>query len=166
MYAAKPRFDGKCFKCEKKGHKSSKCWMKSEKWCTKCRNKTHDTWDCRAAKKDATKSITEQLKNQDLDGQSFTFTLIFGLTCYAFMQNTKKVDAKSNISYTVDYCYKVANIPECYKQALELQDAMQWQKAMEIEMKALTDNNTFESVPRPKDRQVVGAKWVYTIKTN
>ena len=43
---------------------------------------------------------------------------------------------------------------------------MKWQKAMEIEMKALTDNDTFELVPRPKDRQVVGAKWVYTIKTN
>jgi hypothetical protein len=37
---------------------------------------------------------------------------------------------------------------------------------MEIEMKALTENDTFELVPRPKDRQVVGAKWVYTIKTN
>ena len=28
------RFDGKCFKCDKKGHKSSDCWTKSEKWCT------------------------------------------------------------------------------------------------------------------------------------
>ena len=75
MYAAKPKFDGKCFKCEKKGHKISECWMKSEKWCTKCRNKTHNTRDCRAAKKDAAKSITEQPKNQDLDEKSFAFTL-------------------------------------------------------------------------------------------
>jgi hypothetical protein len=28
------RFDGKCLKCDKKGHKSSDCWTKSEKWCT------------------------------------------------------------------------------------------------------------------------------------
>ena len=49
--------------------------MKSEKWCTKCRNKTHNTRDCRAGKKDAAKSITEQPKNQDLDEQSFVFTL-------------------------------------------------------------------------------------------
>ena len=32
-------------------------------------------------------------------------------------------------------------------------------------MKALIDNDTFELVPCPKDRQIVGAKWVYTIKT-
>ena len=71
-----------------------------------------------------------------------------------------------NVSFTVDYCYKIANIPECYKQALEMPEANKWQEAMEVEMRALTDNNTFELVPRPKDRQVVGAKWVYTIKTN
>ena len=71
-----------------------------------------------------------------------------------------------NVSYTVDYCYKVANIPECYKQALESPEASKWQEAMEVEMRALTDNNTFELVSRPKDRQIVGAKWVYTIKTN
>jgi hypothetical protein len=37
---------------------------------------------------------------------------------------------------------------------------------MNTEIKALTDNETFELVPHPKDRQVVGAKWVYTVKTN
>lgn len=37
---------------------------------------------------------------------------------------------------------------------------------MNTEMKALTDNETFELVPHPKDRQIVGAKWVYTVKTN
>ena len=31
---------------------------------------------------------------------------------------------------------------------------------------ALIDNDTFELVPCPKDRQIVGAKWVYTIKTD
>ena len=71
-----------------------------------------------------------------------------------------------NVSFTVDYCYKVANIPDCYKQALTLPEANKWQEAMEVEMRALTDNNTFELVPRPEDRQIVGAKWVYTIKTN
>ena len=33
-------------------------------------------------------------------------------------------------------------------------------------MNALIDNDTFELVPCPKDRQIVGAKWVYTIKTD
>ena len=33
-------------------------------------------------------------------------------------------------------------------------------------MNALIDNDTFELVPCPKDRQIGGAKWVYTIKTD
>ena len=37
---------------------------------------------------------------------------------------------------------------------------------MNTEMNALIDNGTFELVPCPKDRQIVGTKWVYTIKTN
>ena len=37
---------------------------------------------------------------------------------------------------------------------------------MNTEKKALIDNETFELVPHPKDRQIVGAKWVYTVKTN
>ena len=37
---------------------------------------------------------------------------------------------------------------------------------MNTEMKALIDNEIFELVPHPKDRQIVGAKWVYTVKTN
>jgi hypothetical protein len=47
MYVKK-KFEGKCFKCDKKGHKSSDCWMKAEKWCNKCKSKTHNTKDCRA----------------------------------------------------------------------------------------------------------------------
>ena len=37
---------------------------------------------------------------------------------------------------------------------------------MDTEMNALTGNDTFELVPQPKDREVVGAKWVYAIKTD
>ena len=36
------RFEGKCYKCDKKGHKISECWIKSEKWCVKCKSKTHN----------------------------------------------------------------------------------------------------------------------------
>ena len=79
-----------------------------------------------------------------------------------FEQN--KLD--DNTSYTIDYCYRLANIPVSYKQAVDAPDANRWQEAMNTEMKALTDNETFELVPHPKDGQVVGAKWVYTVKTN
>ena len=48
---SKQRFTGKCFKCDKQGKESSECRMKTEKWCVKCRSKTHNTKDCRANKK-------------------------------------------------------------------------------------------------------------------
>ena len=45
-------------------------------------------------------------------------------------------------------------------------EANRWQEAMNAEIKALTDNDTFYLVPHCKDRQIVGAKWAYTIETN
>lgn len=71
-----------------------------------------------------------------------------------------------NTSYTVDYCYRLANIPLSHKQAIATPDADRWQETMNTEMKALTDNETFELVPHRKDRQIVGTKGVYTVKTN
>ena len=71
----KPKFESTCFKCEKKGHKSSECWIKSAKWCNKCRNKTHNTKDCRTAKKDTAKQAITEREKQDSDEHSFVFTL-------------------------------------------------------------------------------------------
>ena len=71
-----------------------------------------------------------------------------------------------NLNHTIDYCYKLANIPLDHQQAIESPKASKWQEAMNTEMNALKDNDTFELVPGPKDRQIVGAKWVYTIKTD
>ena len=75
-----------------------------------------------------------------------------------------KID--DNLNHTTDYCYKLANIPSDYQQAMESPEAEKWQEAMDAEMTALIDNDTFELVPCPTDRQIVGAKWVYTIKTD
>ena len=71
---SKQRFTGKCFKCDKQGHKSSESRMKTEKWCVKCRSKTHNTKDCRANKKDAAKAVAEPEKD-DTEMHTFTFTL-------------------------------------------------------------------------------------------
>ena len=39
-----------------------------------------------------------------------------------------------------------------------------WQSAMEEEIDALTENDTFEFVSVPDDRKVVGGRWVYNVK--
>ena len=73
---AKQKFDGKCFKCGKKGHKSSNCWMKTDQWCNKCKNKTHDTKDCRG-KKDTAKTAVEipKAEEEKSNSRTFAFTL-------------------------------------------------------------------------------------------
>ena len=71
-----------------------------------------------------------------------------------------------NLNHTIDYCYKLANIPLDHQQAIESPKASKWQEAMNTEMNALIDNDTFELVPCPKDRQIMGAIYVYTIKTD
>ena len=69
----KTKFDGKCFKCDKKGHKSSDCWTKTGKWCNKCKTKTHNTKDCRG-RKDGVKMAAET-GEENAKIHSFAFTL-------------------------------------------------------------------------------------------
>ncbi|KAI0992418.1 hypothetical protein K3495_g15767, partial [Podosphaera aphanis] len=54
--------------------------------------------------------------------------------------------------------------PTTYRQAMQSDDYELWGKAIEEEMDALNRNNTWDVVPRPKDHNVVGSKWVFKIK--
>ncbi|XP_046857879.1 uncharacterized protein LOC124451302 [Xenia sp. Carnegie-2017] len=77
---------------------------------------------------------------------------------------TEEVSGEETVSYTVDYCYRVSNITTTYSQAISSNEKVKWQKAMNDERKALIDNDTFELVPPPTNRDIVGGKWVYTVK--
>ena len=76
---------------------------------------------------------------------------------------------EDDANYTVDYCYRVANIPTTYDDAIKSNEATKWQKAMHDEMTALYDNDTFELVTPPEGRQIVGegggGEWVFAVKT-
>jgi histone deacetylase 1/2 len=41
-----------------------------------------------------------------------------------------------------------------------------WDKAMDEEMATLDANRTWELVPLPKGKKVIGCKWVYKVKHN
>ena len=41
-----------------------------------------------------------------------------------------------------------------------------WIKAMEEELQQIIKNDTWELVPRPKDKNVIGTKWVFRNKMN
>ena len=54
--------------------------------------------------------------------------------------------------------------PLSYEEATRSVDAYNWKKAMEREMKSLTDNETWCLVECPENRPVIGCKWVFKKK--
>lgn len=56
--------------------------------------------------------------------------------------------------------------PNTYEEALKSDEAAKWQDAMNDELKSLKKNSTWEFVNRPKNRNVVGCRWVYKLKPN
>jgi transposase InsO family protein len=64
----------------------------------------------------------------------------------------------------VDYCFKVADVPITYTDAMRSVESDKWQQAMQEEIDALAENDTFEYVTIPDDRKIVGGRWVYNVK--
>ena len=74
------------------------------------------------------------------------------------------INLAASANDSVDYCYRVANIPNSYAQANCSFETDKWHCAMNEEITALHDNNTFEITPLPEGRTVVGGRWVYAVK--
>jgi hypothetical protein len=54
--------------------------------------------------------------------------------------------------------------PSCYQEEINDIDNVKWKMAMKQEMDCLEKNKTWDLVELPKDRKVVGCKWVYKLK--
>jgi hypothetical protein len=52
--------------------------------------------------------------------------------------------------------------PSSYEEAAK---GLEWRKAMEEEIKALNENQTWDLVPRPNGVKPISCKWVYKVKT-
>lgn len=50
------------------------------------------------------------------------------------------------------------------KTATEALDRKEWREAMKVEMDALEKNGTWKLVELPKNKKLVGCKWVFTLK--
>ncbi|CAB3996656.1 myosin heavy fast skeletal muscle [Paramuricea clavata] len=91
----KQKFDGNCFKCGRKGHKSAECLSKaSERWCNNCKSKTHETKNCRK-KKDAAKTAAEKTTSSENNEHTFAFTSKDTI-------NKSGINNKNNSSLLVD----------------------------------------------------------------
>ncbi|KAK3876712.1 hypothetical protein Pcinc_018524 [Petrolisthes cinctipes] len=73
-------------------------------------------------------------------------------------------DEISAAKYSVDYCYHVADIPRTYEEAVSSPEHQLWYGAMKEEVNALNENDTYELVPLPEGKTVIGGKWVYAVK--
>ncbi|CAI7800545.1 unnamed protein product [Closterium sp. NIES-53] len=56
--------------------------------------------------------------------------------------------------------------PATLKEALESNDAEEWKKAMESELKSIEENGTWELVELPEGRKAITSKWLFKIKSD
>ncbi len=76
------------------------------------------------------------------------------------------VECDDQILTNVDYCYRVCDVPQTFKEAMSSNESQMWAKAMEEEINSLQENDTFTLTTLPEGKQAVGGRWVYAIKNN
>ena len=54
--------------------------------------------------------------------------------------------------------------PRSFREAMKREDAAEWRQAALDKLAAHQTNGTWTLVDRPKDRPVIGSKWVFTKK--
>ena len=72
----------------------------------------------------------------------------------------------ADIAYEVAYSSTAAAEPLSYSEALRRPDVEQWKQAALEELNAHSTNGTWELVPRPKGKKIIGSKWVFKVKRN
>ena len=66
----------------------------------------------------------------------------------------------------IDYCYRVADVPRSYTNAISSLESDKLYSATNEDMTALQDNLTFEITPLPDGKTVLGGgkRWLYAVK--
>ena len=60
--------------------------------------------------------------------------------------------------------FSINEFPESFQEALNDEASKEWKSAMDSEYSSLMNNGTWRLTPRPKGRNVITGKWVFTIK--
>ena len=59
---------------------------------------------------------------------------------------------------------ETATDPKTYEEAIKSNEAKQWKQAMQAEVESLENNDTWTFVDRPRDKNILSAKFVYRVK--
>ena len=76
-----------------------------------------------------------------------------------------RAQVKPPSRYT-DFAMLTYNEPNTFSNAVHCDNANEWINAMDRDMQSLKENDTWELVNKPDDRNSVSCKWVYRIKTH
>ena len=57
-------------------------------------------------------------------------------------------------------------VPNTYKQAMQSKDKLDWIEAMNKEIQSLRDNNTWDLIKPPANQEVIGGRWVFSVKVD
>lgn len=60
----------------------------------------------------------------------------------------------------MDYCYRVCDVPQTFKEAMSSNESQMWTKAMEEEINSLQENDTFTLTTLPEAKHAVGGRCV------
>jgi hypothetical protein len=60
----------------------------------------------------------------------------------------------------------ISDDPRSFKEAMRSAQAKDWLEAMKREYNSLLANKTWKLVGRPKDANIIGSRWVFTMKRN
>ena len=79
---------------------------------------------------------------------------------------TRKLRPRQNLKQPDRYCANLVEIdePETYEEAVKSPQAKEWISAINEELTALKNNNTWELQELPIDKKAIGFKWVFKIK--
>ena len=74
------------------------------------------------------------------------------------------VDAPTD--QNIDYLYQMGDFetPKTFEEAIQSENSMKWHQTMKDKISALDENETFEYTKLPAGANLIGGKWVYTVK--
>ncbi|KAL6334097.1 hypothetical protein AAG906_004528 [Vitis piasezkii] len=107
----------------------------------------HETLQPEKSKEISSKTIQEEIVHERQDEPTQGLES-YSMTAFALSVDEEIVDME----------------PKTYQETINSNEADQWVKAIQEEMDSLRKNETWELVTKPKDRKVVGSKWVFKRK--
>jgi Reverse transcriptase (RNA-dependent DNA polymerase) len=99
-------------------------------------------------------------ENDEEEEQPHSPTMDAGSNSSTSSSTPVKMRRLSDIYARCNFCVVE---PESFEQAVQEEV---WRNAMEDEIKMIEKNETWELVEKPKEKDIVGLKWIYKTKTN